>query len=78
MDNNIDFFLHGEALRDVIRQSHRVMVATMHKHVTFINFQAGVHNTIMELKLDSAKQAHQAGFMIVDMGVDTIIQEWPE
>ena len=33
---------------------------------------------ILEPKNDPSKQAHQAGFMVIDMDVDAIVQEWPE
>ena len=55
MDNNIEFFLHAEMPRDVIKRSHRVTVATVHIYIAFINFQDDVHNTILESKQDPAK-----------------------
>ena len=33
---------------------------------------------ILEPKNDPTKQAHQARFMITDVDVDAIVQEWPD
>ena len=77
VDSNIKFFLHAEGLRDVIRRSHRFRTATVHRYMAFTNFHEGAHNTILEPKNDPTKQAHQAGFMIIDADVDTIVKEWP-
>ena len=57
-DNNIEFFLHAKVLHDVIRQSNRVIDATVHRYTSFINFQVSVDNTTLELKKYPTKQAH--------------------
>ena len=74
-DNNIEFFLHGKALCDVIKQKHRIREATVWRYATFINFQVGFHNIILEPKEDPTKQAHPTGFMIKNVNVDVIIQD---
>ena len=43
-DNNIVFFMHAEALREVVQHSHRIRTATVHRYVAFIKFQADAHN----------------------------------
>ena len=57
-DNNIEFFLHAKVLHDVIRQSNRVIAATVHRYTSFINFQVSVHNTTLEPNKEPTKQAH--------------------
>ena len=50
----------------------------MHRYVAFINFQADVHNMILELKKDLEKKVHHAGFMVTDEDVDALINLWLE
>ena len=76
INNNVEFFLHGEAMRDVIWWSHRIRAVTIQRYAAFINFQASVHNIIMDPSKDPTKQVHQAGFMITDANVDAIVQHW--
>ena len=62
---------------DVIKNKYRIRVVTVQRYAMFINFQAGVHNIILELKEDPTKKAHPTGFMIKNADVDTIIHDWP-
>ena len=48
----------------------------VHRYADFINFQASVHNMILEPKKDPTKQVHNAWFMITNADVDVIIKEW--
>ena len=73
MDNNVEFFLHIEALCDVIRRTHRIWRAIVHRYAAFIIFQAGAHNIVLEPKNDPTKQAHNVGFMITYVNVDAIV-----
>ena len=50
--------MYGEVLRDVVRQFHEVSVATVQRYMAFINFQASVHNVILEPWKDPTKHAH--------------------
>ena len=77
-DNNNVFFLHIEALRDVIHRSHRIHVATVHRYATFIKFQAEAHNIILEPTRDLIKQVHHTDFMVTNEDMDAIINLWPE
>ena len=45
----------------------------VHKNLGLINFQAGVHNVILDPWKDPTKHAHQAGFMIIDVDVDIVV-----
>ena len=51
-------------------------MVTVHRYDAFINFSVGVHNMILEPKKDLVKQAQNPRFMITNVDVDTIIQEW--
>ena len=62
---------------DVRRKYHRVRAMMVHRYTTFINFQAGVHNVILELKKDPTKEPHQGGFMITYVDVNLVVQYWP-
>ena len=73
-DNNIEFFFQTEAPCDVVFWYHQICVATVHKYMNIINFQAGAHNMILEPKKDPARQAHNAGFMVIGTNVDDIIK----
>ena len=76
-DNNNEFFLHNEVLCDVIKKKHRVREVTVQKYSLIIKFQDSVHSIILEPWWDPDKQAHQEGFMITNVDVDTVIQDWP-
>ena len=50
----------------------------VHRYASFINFQVGAHNMILEPKKGSSRQVHHAGFMLMDEDVDAIINLWLE
>ena len=77
-DNNITFFLHTEALRQVVRQIHRIRTATVQMYASFIKFEADMHQiNLLPLK-GPPRHIHQARFVVTDDDVDAIIKLWLE
>ena len=75
-DRNLVFFLHAEAVQQVVRKTHRIHTKTMQRYASFIKFEVDMHNiNLLPIKGPSRK-IHQAIFVVTNYGVDTIVKLW--
>ena len=77
-DNNIVFFMHAEALWEVVRKNHRIHATTVHRYATFVKFEADIHNRNILPTKAPHWQIYQARFIVTDNDVDAIVKLWPK
>ena len=72
------FFLHVEALRQVVRQIHGICTTIMQRYGSFIKFEADMHQINLFPVKGIPQHIHRARFVVTNDDVDAIVKLWLE
>ena len=67
------FFLHAEALRQVVQQTYKIRTTTLQRYSSFVKFEVDIHNINLFPVKGPPPQIHQARFVVIDDDFNAIV-----
>ena len=76
-DDNVKFFLQGEAFRYYIKKKAIITMKFVKQFHNIIHFSLGVHHIFLDPQQDPKKQSWAIQFHLFTIEIDAIVQDWP-